>query len=97
MDLHTVVASGPLLQPTAYFQDMYDEPIIAQQESCEDLIRVLRVHVRDDLFQHLLQCRVFTETVCPHINDAVEMSHLVCIKQGIKLNTLFVAVYNLEL
>lgn len=72
-----MVTSGPQLQTTTHFQDMYEEPIVAQQESCEDFVRVLRVQVHDDFLEQLLHRRIVTKTVFPHVNDAVEISHLV--------------------
>jgi hypothetical protein len=59
-----------------YLHNVDELPVIVEQESCEDLVMVLRVHTLDDSFEELPDCGVLTETVFPHVHNPMQMLHL---------------------
>jgi hypothetical protein len=61
----------------AHLHNMDEQPVIVEHESCEDFIRVLRVHLPDYSFEKLLHCWIFAETVFPDVDDAMQIRHLV--------------------
>lgn len=59
-----------------YLEDVHECMFVAEQESCENVVKVLSIYFPDYLFEKLGHCRVFAEIVFPHVDDAMQIRHL---------------------